>query len=145
MRQTHLRAARSATVTLAVLAMTLMVGCGRSGTPRAAVSGTVTLDNTPIPEGSIAFYPMGGSKGHSAGGEIRDGSFTLSAHEGPIVGQCRVEIRATRKTGQITRFGLKEAEMVEQYVPPKYNQQSESTVEVAADGPNQFEFKLSSR
>ena len=121
-------------------------GCGGSGGPqRAAVSGNVTLDGSPIPEGSINFYPTGASKGPSAGGEIHDGTYALAARQGPVVGACRVEIRATRKTGQKTSFGTKVADVVHQYVPAKYNTQSELTAEVAADGPNQFDFSLSSR
>ena len=36
-------------------------------------------------------------------------------------------------------------DVMEQYLPARYNRQSELTVEVTKEGPNRFEFTLNSR
>jgi len=135
------------TILTAVLLCTIAVlGCNRSQGPRrAAVSGSVTLDGKPVPEGTITFLPSGDTQGPSAGGEIRDGAFDLNARQGPVVGTCRVEIRATRKTGEKVQFGVREADAVEQYIPQRYNTRSELTAAVIADEPNRLDFELTAR
>ena len=68
-------------------------------------------------------------------------------------GKFRVEITASRKTGkQIpdpaammdTSEGNGMIDQYEQYIPPRYNKRSELTVEVTDDGPNEFDFPLTS-
>lgn len=54
----------------------LMTGCG-GGSQGVTVSGTVTYDGKPVPQGSITFAPADG-KGASVGGEIRNGQFTVT-------------------------------------------------------------------
>lgn len=53
------------------LSITLAVGCGGKGT----VSGTVTLDGTPLPAGTIAIIPSNGPGGV---GPIQDGKYSLT-------------------------------------------------------------------
>ena len=63
-------------------------GCG--GQPKAQVSGLVTLDGVPIENGTIQFYPVGGS-GQTAGGGIENGKYRLDAS----VGEMTVTINAS--------------------------------------------------
>jgi len=124
-------------VSLVVLLFILMVGCGQSGPTLYKVSGTATLDGTPLPTGDIVLDPTDGI-GPSAAGRIVDGKFELKATSGPK----RVDVRAMRETGQPGLYG--EAE-VEPIIPPKYNTNSELTTEVKADGPNTMTLDLKSK
>jgi len=129
----------------ALLAAWFVWGCGGpEGPQRAAVQGTVTLDGQPIAEGTITFYPTGDTRGPSAGGEIRDGAYSLAAAKGPVVGTCRVEIRARRKTGQTVMVGGIETEQLEQYIPARYNTRSTLTARIEP-GRHSIDFPLSSQ
>ena len=77
-----------------VLLMSLCVGCEQGGgVTRGAVKGKVTLDGSPVEEGSIAFIPTGGTEGPTAGGQIEQGQYSVPSAKGPVVGRYRVEIR----------------------------------------------------
>ncbi len=54
--------------------LVLMAGCGQSS---ASVEGEVTYDGQPIENGRIAFLPADG-KGPEAGGDIRNGHYTVA-------------------------------------------------------------------
>src|SRR3954468_6754983 len=75
-------------------------GCGKKGPHRAAVSGHVTLDGQPIIEGVIQFLPVEGTTGAETGGVITNGHYDIPQQRGAIVGKSRVELRASKKTGQ---------------------------------------------
>ncbi|MEA1951327.1 MAG: hypothetical protein U9N87_08080 [Planctomycetota bacterium] len=127
------------------LGLLLLAGCGPSS-DRQALEGTVTLDGAPLAEGSITLRPLPGTRGPPAGGKISEGKFSVSPEEGTFAGTFRVEITASRKTGrQVTdQFGNPVDEMA-QYIPTKYNRQSELTVEIKADTPNKLKFDLASQ
>jgi hypothetical protein len=111
------------------------------------IEGTVMLDGKPLPAGSIAFRPQRGAMGPSAGGDIVDGHFAITPAAGVMSGKFRVEITASRKTGRKVKDAIlgKMVDEYEQYIPPRYNDQSELTADMRADGPNRFEFVLKSR
>ena len=100
------------------------------------------------------FYPEPGTRGPTAGGKIVDGEFTVAAEKGTMEGTFRVQISATRKTGK--KVFDPTAEMLDsgstdgmideivQYIPARYNKQSELTADVVDGGENRFEFALSS-
>jgi hypothetical protein len=129
--------------------LVLSLGCGqRAGPPRAAVTGTVTLDGVDIAEGSIALYPLGDVKGSGAGGSIKDGHYSLGADRGPSIGRNRVEIHAAKKSGRKVQApladpGVMTDEMIEA-VPARYN--SDSTLECdVKSGDNILDFTLTAR
>jgi len=136
-RRPRRAAAAAATVLL------LAAGCG--GSPRRAVEGRVTVDGQPLAEGQVTFRPQPGTPGPTSGAEIRQGRFSIPRDKGPFAGELRVEITAWRKTG-VKRYDPDlaegEVELSEQYLPPRYNRQSELRAEVAEDGPNEFRFDL---
>ena len=110
-------------------------GCG-SGDGKALVTGTVTFDGNPMPDGYVTFTPEGG--GTPVAGPIQDGKFTLSA----IPGNHRVEIEASRFVGPKNPvMGLQPRE---QYVPARYNSASTLRREVKPQDPNVFDLSLSS-
>jgi len=117
---------------------------GCDATPRHALEGTVTLDGQPLPDGYISFRPMAGTPGPTAGGRIVDGRFAISRQDGTFAGKFRVEITATRSTGEkfFDEEVGREVEILAQYLPARYNTQSELTAEVRPDGPNAFSFEL---
>jgi len=85
---------------LLLFAVALTIGCGPSGPTRAEVSGIVSLNGTPVSEGSINFFPAEGNKGPEAGGAIRDGKYHIPRAVGPVVGKNRVELRSFQKSGR---------------------------------------------
>jgi hypothetical protein len=126
--------------------LTMAVGCGDEGS-RAEVHGTVTFEKQPVESGSIAFIPIDGTQGPATGGPIEGGAYRLARRDGPVIGPHRVEIRATRKTGQQILAGpgaenpSAMVDVVEMHVPAKYNSQSTLTAKIQA-GVNKFDFDL---
>ena len=49
------------------LLLAALVGCGGSGLDKAIVSGVVTFQGEPIPNGDILFYPQPGTSGPVSG------------------------------------------------------------------------------
>ena len=74
-----------------VLFLLPFVGCREEGT-RVPVSGTVTQDGMPVKEGRITFAPARGTSGPAAGGKIENGSFQISASEGPGTGDYVISV-----------------------------------------------------
>jgi hypothetical protein len=136
-------------VVVGVMIVAPFCGCGgKSGPERAAVAGKVTLDGDEIDVGSIAFYPTGGTKGMVAGGPINNGRYSVSADQGPVVGQNRVEIHSPRKTGRKVpdAFGDPGATMDEtaEAIRQRYNAKSTLERDVKP-GRNTFDFALQSK
>ena len=143
-------------IALLMLAAAL-AGCGGEDDPwpRAAVSGQVKLDGQPLVSGTVTFFPSGTTKGPAAGGEIVDGKFSIPAHEGPVVGTNRIEVRSVQKTGRMVESpSAVEADgpamdgmLVEEYadvVPQRYNTYSELERTIEPDIENLFDFRLES-
>lgn len=138
---------------LGLALLTMLSGCGRAEPfERAAAAGTVTLDGRPI-DGQIRFVPEGETQGPAAVATINGGKFSLSKHEGPVVGTHRIEIESSDRfdfpiddeaayAAQIERRGGRPPPNP---VPPFYNRNSTLTRTVTLEGPNEFEFSLSSR
>lgn len=128
----------------------VMCGCNHDG--RQSLEGTVTLDGQPLPTGDITFFPVPGTPGPTAGGKIVEGRFSISAEGGTMAGTFRVQITARRKTGkqvfdptaQMMDPNAKNGmiDQYEQYLPSRYNQQSELTADVIQGGKNVFDFPL---
>jgi len=60
---------------------------------RAAVAGTVTVDGQPLRWGTITFTPLGNARAPVASAMISNGSFSLPAHRGAVVGTNDVVVR----------------------------------------------------
>lgn len=98
------------------------------------VSGTVTLDDKPIPDGDIVFIPDDKTLGGEAG-KIKDGTYRFRAKAGP----SHVKITAIREVPGKT--GPMGEPWKEDYVPKKYNENTELTADVGK-GKDHFDFKL---
>lgn len=129
-----------------MVVVTVLMGCGNPSA-RQSLTGKVTLDGRPLSEGSIRFVPAAGTLGPSAGGAIKDGTFSIDAEKGTLCGSFRVEITATRKTGKKIKEPMS-GEIMEvqtQFLPARYNSDSQLTAEVKSNEANQFDFALESR
>lgn len=130
---------------LGVLMAVGIPGCGPPKPELSEVFGKVTFDGDPVEEGSIAFVPVEGTTGPTAGGVITAGSYDVT-ERGPAPGKYRVEIRASRKTGRQIEAGTPSppgtmVDEIEHYIPAKYNTSSELTVDITT-GRNEHNFPL---
>jgi hypothetical protein len=128
-----------------VAAIAATIGCGDNR--RQGVEGTVTFDGQPIPDGNISFIPQGDARGPTAGAVIKDGRFAIDRARGTFTGTFRVEIVAARATAETVADPVtgERVSLREQYIPAKYNVQSELTAEIAAGGSNQLKYELTSK
>lgn len=114
----------------------LLAGAGCSNDPFRQVSGSVTLDGKPLPEGEIIFISPDNSTTPSTG-PITNGTFRCKA----TVGAKKVQVNAVRDTGKV-ELGAK---VYESIIPPKYNSQTTLTADVKDSGPNEFTFEVKSK
>ncbi len=113
------------------IVLVLPLGCG-SGT--CQVTGTVTFDGQPVPEGDIILNDVEGRLGPDYG-KIADGRFAFQAKPG----RKRVEIRASREVPEKrTEMGV----YFEDYIPRRYNSETILSAEVTPGGKNQWDYKL---
>ncbi len=133
----------AAAVLLSALALGGCSADSGDALPRVAVSGTVTLDGTPLPEGTIQFDPAKETPGPPVSGEISGGKFSIGKPSGPVADQYEIRISS------IAPVKFKEGEQPgpvprprPETVPEKYNTKTTLSKGVTADGPNQFDFAL---
>lgn len=132
----------------AVLALCFVsagIGCGSDdGLNRKAIHGQVTANGVAIPNGSIAFEPLY-EKGVGSGAVISQGSYSIAKKDGLPPGKYRVQM--TGDDGE--NFAVSEGKMPgdevmppkEQLVPHGWKQE----IEVAEDGPFNFDFDVKSK
>lgn len=117
------------------------IGCG-GGSDKQSVSGTVTFDGQPVPEGEIIFRPAD-NKGQSDAGRINDGKFSFQS----TPGAKKVSITGMRDVpGKFddSNPGSPKTPVRESFIPEKYNSRTELTAEVGA-GSREFQFDLKSK
>lgn len=123
-----------------------LVGCGGASDAPVTypVSGKVTLDGEPLPEGDIIFRDASG-KAASAAGKIENGAYSLTA----TAGKKSVVITATKEIPGKTVVGGAPDEppvpAVEQYLPAEYNEKTTLEADVSDSGSNEFTFELKSK
>ena len=117
-------------------------GCGPSGPPprtMVPISGTVTLDGKPLPDGIESFVSP--QEGRFETFPVKEGKFTGKAE----LGVRTVEIIAIRDvqapaSGNDGKGPPKPAR--ENYLPSKYSMNSPLRADVTEAGPNTFTFEL---
>jgi hypothetical protein len=128
-----------------VLAGGLLPGCGNSNPlGRKALYGKVTLDGAPLKNGAIEFHPQVQS-GVQSGGLIKDGEYSIPEHEGATVGKYRVVIYDTYETPPLPPGHMPGDDLPptpKPKVPPEWNSKSQKTIDVAEDGPFEFDFDI---
>ena len=135
---------RSASVSLLVLLLLAIVGCGGRTSPRRAVQGEVTLAGAPLDQGTITFFPSTGTAGASGGALIQNGKYALPADKGLEPGKYRVQL-SSPKPSTATAEDYAAGNMpltAEDRIPPDFNERSKQVIEVTAQGENQFDFAV---
>lgn len=107
-------------------------GCGgvKDAVERVVVTGTVTKDGSPLPDGRITLYPAKGSKGPASGAEIKDGVYKITAKGGVPVGTHRVEIHEFEVKPSIPGRPA-ELEIKNNILPEQFH--TKSTVEITVE------------
>ncbi len=127
---------------LAGVTALLLSGCGSSDGPKlASVSGTVTLDDRPLPDATVEFQPHSGSP--SIGVTDSTGRYKLmytASKPGATLGKHKVRITLSSENPDAQGKQL----AIRPLLPPRYNRNSELTAEVTS-GSNKFDFSLKSR
>lgn len=109
------------------------VGCTEKEVSRVAVAGSITYAGEPVQQGQIVFEPC--HNGRMGIGQIVGGSYSIPPEHGPSPGEYLVRITAARPTGEMSDAGTlatdsTQREVFEQFLPTKYNDHSELTVEI---------------
>ena len=129
------------TVLFSVLLSALLLnGCGSGGPELGSVSGTVTLDDRPLPDAIVEFQPASGSP--SEGVTDSAGSYQLrytAKKKGALLGKHQVRITLSTRADA---HGQKVD--VPQLLPARYNRNTELTAEVRS-GSNKLDFPLKSK
>lgn len=123
---------------LLILPLYFVCICGCGGVKAVDITGTVSFDGKPIPEGDIVFVPADGKQSPDAG-KIVDGKFAMKAK----VGKNNIRIQAMRGGGKVDK--LMGTSPGENYIPDKYNIQTTLSEDVTVNGPNAFVFDLKSK
>jgi hypothetical protein len=121
-------------------------GCARpQRLPTAEVTGQVTYDGEPLPQGVVIFEP---ATGRAASGQIRpDGSFTLGTYEkadGAVLGRHRAAVIAREEVAEESPGAPLAPRVGRSLIPETYGDTATSGLEfeVVAEG-NHFEIRLS--
>lgn len=125
------------------------VGCGEQpeGPDRAAVTGTVFLDGTPLADGTLLFVPVEGTRGPRVSVRIDDGRFEADKVNGPAVGRHRIQIQSTAGPAfddeqTLVRLTANPRRLSVLVVPPVYNTQSQLTADIQSGRVNRLNFDL---
>jgi hypothetical protein len=125
-------------------------GCGgaRDNLPRQTVSGTVTLDDKPLEQGTITFTPAAEGATPSMV-SISGGKYYIGRAEGLVPGNYKVKISSTPitppvidpVTGTPPPPGA-HPPTPKELLQPKYNSTTALTAEVKEGASNTFDFPL---
>ena len=130
---------RAGKILIAVLVVAA-AGCskGRAEPERYPVTGTVTLDGKPMPDGRIYFVNV--QAGLNDAVDIKDGKF-----EGQVpAGEKTVQISRLRTLPPKPNDPMK-SEIQEETIAAKYNTKSALKATVTEAGPNEFKFEVTSK
>lgn len=113
------------------LLIVMCLGCGRGDGPkRVPVSGEVQYAGEPVRDGRIRFVPIAPDVGPVSISFVKDGRFTTAEFGGVPVGKHRVEILAYDTTDLATRDSGFGHAPPRQFLPARYNTQTELVVTV---------------
>jgi len=129
--------------------LALCVGCGSDdGLNRKALSGKVSVDGAPVPNGSVGFEPLVAG-GVGSGAVITDGVYKIAAKDGLPPGKYRVRITGNDGKQFLVSPGKmpgdEEIPKIKQLVPPKWNADGKHDIEVKNEGPFEFDFDIKSK
>jgi hypothetical protein len=124
-----------------LIVVCLAIGCSGEKVPRLGrVTGTVTLDGTPVPDASVIFDAAQPGESPSLGKTDASGTYELyysRGHKGATIGEHPVYISTYQGKTDENPQAKKET------IPAKYNGKSELKKEVKR-GSNKIDFDLKS-
>jgi hypothetical protein len=118
---------------LMLLTCAVFVGCGGAPDGMVEVSGAITWNGQPVETGFVTFA-ADPSKGPQSG-KIENGRYRFNAYGGQNVVRIQAEKKGTFNKG-MNQYNY------HQFIPAKYNDESELSAEVSAGGDNVFDFPL---
>lgn len=112
------------------------------------VTGKVSYDGQPLSRGQVVFEPRAAGKMSVA--QIHEGTYSLPAGFGLSPGEYTVRITSDRPTGEKVKPAVYSedqtpADVYEQFLPAKYNQNSELTITVSPESVTSHDFVLTSQ
>jgi len=124
--------------TMCLAATAICSGCGQGP---VVVSGAVTYRGQPVSRGAITFTPIEGTEAATTMAAIEDGKYSIEPARALPPGTYRVSITAvrggsSRVIGAAARNDIApppDPATEQQYIPAKYNMQSELKIIVAGD------------
>jgi len=140
---------RIAIAPVAGAALWLLCGCGGDSLGRHAISGSVSVDGTPLAKGNISFQPTD-NQPTSSGAVVTGGKFSIPRESGLVVGKSRVVVNAAvpgtegKAIPADAQPGDPPAPAIEM-IPPDWNVSSQHTIEVKREGPFDFPFEISTK
>jgi hypothetical protein len=127
---------------LALLCCGALAGCQKQSIERAVVHGKISFAGEPMPSGTIRFVPTEGTKTPPGAAQIIDGKYRVEARGGVPVGTHRIEIEAFRALSPEAAAAAETARLQaehphlefpparEQYIPAKYNNETELKITI---------------
>ncbi len=135
-------AARGLSLVVTAMALCASAGCTQrdyDGPERAAISGTVTLDGTPVTVGTVYLMPQGATEQNKnapriSGATITDGKFAEIEERGPNLGAYTIAFFLGKPTGKyrgVDESGTPYDEILQDLTPKSLKQGvSETPVEI---------------
>ena len=143
--QCRSRAGRNHGASRTLMALLLLGSCAGCGGPHESyVTGTVTIDGTPLPNGTVMFQPVG--QGPITASNIEsDGSFRVKtgANQGLASGEYIVTVQAL---SDVPSPGMTVQQLAKiSLVPLSYNDKRTSTLRYQVEpGSNRIDLQLTS-
>lgn len=130
------------------LLVMVVLGCGRAGSGRVPVTGSITFDGAPVTSGQIVLESTQG--GGMSVGQIADGRYLIPEKYGPTGGEYLVRITSERASGAKVAPSSYAADQTpqdvyEQFLPAKYNAASELKLTIDGSSPVTHDFALTSK
>ncbi len=138
---------RSGCRLIVVIALVLLGSLGCQRADLASVQGRVTVNGTPLADGSLVFVPEAGTAGHELACEVHQGRFAVPRKERLKPGRYRVKVfdNSVRTFPWDDPEEYQQAEsqgrLPKQLIPARYNEQTELVIDVAP-GRQSFDFEL---
>lgn len=121
----------------------IIAGCGSSNElGRVPVTGTVTLDDQPLDQGSISFKPV--AEGTSSGATIENGVFAIPEEKGLPLGKYRVRIYSASdtKAAPADQPPGESGAISKERIPKSWNRDSDQTVDITGDPASELRFDI---
>jgi hypothetical protein len=124
-------------------------GCSRDPLGRFAISGSVTLDGTPLEKGNISFQPIE-QQPTASGAVVASGKFVIPRDKGLSAGKYRVVVNAPVGAvgGKVPTAEAMPGDPPPpplERIPPSWNIASQQMIEVKREGPFVFPFEISTK